>query len=55
MSKSPFIEGSKHPEMTAAVSGHFFGSGNSEITGKASGKGFPSYGDDAWNPQPLQF
>lgn len=26
MSHSPFIEGSKHPELTAMVEGHFMGS-----------------------------
>jgi hypothetical protein len=48
---SKFIENSKHGQMTSAVTNHFFGSGNSEISGKASGKGFPMGGDSGWNAQ----
>lgn len=48
---SKFIEASKHGAMTSAVTDYFFGSGNSEIPGKASGKGFPNGGDSGWNAQ----
>jgi len=50
---SKFIDASKHPQMTAAVEGHFFGSGNSEIPGKASGKGFERGMTSAWDTTPM--
>lgn len=46
---SKFIDASKHGAMTSAVTTHFFGNGNSEIAGKASGKGFAPGGDSQWN------
>jgi len=52
---SKFIEGSKHGPMTAAVTTHFFGSGDSTTPGKASGKSFERGGDSAWNASGQDF
>lgn len=47
---SPFIEGSKHQQMTSAVTAHFDGPQKFRTkAGDASGKGFSSGGTDAWN------
>ena len=53
MSKSPFIEASKHGQMTSAVTDHFFGSGVSTTPGSASGKGFESGMTSDWNTSPM--
>ena len=53
---SDFIEGSKHPEMRAAVEGHFGTAKKRSMPGVASGKGYQMGGTDAWNagsPDPL--
>lgn len=50
---SPFIEGSKHGAMTAAIEDHF-GTAKARATpGEASGKSFPLYGDTQYNPKPV--
>ena len=41
--------------MTASVTTHFFGGGDSETSGKASGKGFASGGDSQWNQEGADF
>ena len=46
---SKFIDGSKHPQMTAAIEGHFFSSDNKNSVGEASGKGFAPGGTSDWN------
>ena len=50
---SKFIDASKHAQMTAAVTTHFFGNGNSEIPGKASGKGFERGMTSDWDTKPM--
>lgn len=47
--KSPFIENSKHAEMTSAVTGHFFGSVDPNT------RGMPKGGTADWNGQPMGF
>jgi hypothetical protein len=51
---SPFIEKSKHAEMTAAVENHFGTSSARTMPGSASGKGFNRGGDQQYNSVPLQ-
>lgn len=46
---SPFIEKSKHQEMTRAVESHFGASGHRATPGEASGKGYEPGGTNAWN------
>lgn len=53
---SPFIEHSKHAQMTSAVESHFGTAKSRTMPGEASGNSFSSGGDQAWNagkPDPL--
>jgi len=50
---SKFIEDSKHPEMTAAITHVFFGGEAKAAPGVASGKQYDRGGTDAWNTSPV--
>lgn len=53
---SPYIEGSKHTEMTAAVEAHFDGPQKFRTkAGDASGKGFNKGGDAQYNNVPMDW
>jgi hypothetical protein len=53
MSKSPFIDASKHKEMTSTVEGHFFGADSGGAPGGDSGKGMQRGMTSDWDTSPM--
>ena len=50
-SNSPFIEGSKHGQMSSDTEAHFGTAMKRSMPGAASGKSYQKYGDSRWNSQ----